>query len=153
MMRTAVTPNDDRRPFTLNVVLAGLFLFVLISTHTGFAQVDRGSIRGTVTETAGGVLRGANVTVLNVGTSQATKLVTNDQGNYTARILVGGIYSVTVEATGFRTVERQGVEVHVNQVSTENFVLSVGSVTQRIDVQAIPSLVYPETSSVGTLET
>ena len=152
-MSTIVTPNAAQPPFTIRAVLAGLFLFVLISTHSAFAQVDRGSIRGTVTETAGGVLRGANVTVVNVGTGQATKLVTDDQGNYTAPLLIGGIYSVAVEATGFRTVERQGVEVHVNQVSTENFVLSVGSVTQRIDVQAIPSLVDPETSSVGTLET
>src|SRR5216683_616608 len=105
-MSTTVTPNAAQRPFTINAVLAGLFLFMLISTHSSFAQVDRGSISGTVTETAGGVLRGAKVTVRNVGTGQETTLITDDQGNYTARLLIGGIYSVAVEATGFRTVER-----------------------------------------------
>ena len=134
-------------------VLTGLFLCLLIWARGSLAQVDRGSITGTVTEMTGGVLQGAKVSILNVGTAQDTQVLTDDHGNYIARALIGGVYSVKVEENGFRTISREGVEVHANQVATESFILQVGAVTDKIDVQDIPSLVDTETSSVGTLET
>ena len=152
-MSASIATNDATSFFHLRIVLAGLFVCLLIWTPSSPAQVDRGSISGTVTDTTGGALRGTKVTIRNVGTGQETQVLTDDQGNYTVRLLVGGVYSAKVEEGGFKTVAREGVEVHVNQVATENFILQVGSVTETIEVQAIPSLVDTETSSVGTLET
>jgi Carboxypeptidase regulatory-like domain/TonB dependent receptor len=152
-MSTPIARNAASGVVPSRIVPIALFLCVLMCTQSSSAQVDRGSISGTVTETTGGVLGGSKVTVRNVGTGQEIQVLSDDQGNYTARLLIGGSYSVLVEKTGFRTVQREGVEVHINQVAIENFVLQVGSVSEKIEVQAIPSLVDTETSSMGTLET
>src|ERR1700719_866616 len=76
------------------VILAGLFGCLVMCAQSGNAQVDRGSIAGTVADTTGGTLRDAKVTILNVGTGQETQMSTDDQGNYIARSLIGGVYSV-----------------------------------------------------------
>ena len=153
MRPKSIARNIARRSAFTRMVLAGLCMALLMGAHSSSAQVDRGSISGTVTETTGGTLRGAKVTVRNAGTGQETQVLTDDRGDYTVRLLIGGIYSVKVEENGFRTVQEEAIEVHVNQVTTENFILQVGSVTEKIEVQSIQSLVDPETSSMGTLET
>src|ERR1700736_1955131 len=120
--------NSSVRSLLLGLLLPALCIAMVVGERSAIAQVDRGSISGTVTETTGGALRGARVTVRNLGTGQETRVSTDDQGNYIARLLIGGIYTVKVEQNGFAPIAKEGVEVHVNQVTTENFVLHVGSV-------------------------
>ena len=150
----SVTRNIACRSLFTRIVLAGLCIAILMmGSQRSSAQVDRGSIAGTISDAAGSVLPGATVLIRNVGTGQETQTLSDGQGNYVARALVGGMYSVTVAKTGFSRAVKADVEVHVDQVATENFVLQVGSVSEKVDVQAAPSLVDTETSSMGTLET
>src|ERR1022692_863584 len=116
LMSTPTATNATKSLPLARTFLTGLCLGVLMWTQTSSAQVDRGSVSGTVSEATSGVLRGAKVTVRNVGTGQVTQVVTDDRGSYSARILIGGTYSITVEEAGFRTVQRDGVEVHVDQI-------------------------------------
>src|SRR5436309_15794229 len=67
-----------------------------------FAQVDRGGIVGTITDSIGAVVPGVTVTITHVGTNQSTKLTTDVNGNYTANLLHIGTYTVTVEKEGFQ---------------------------------------------------
>ncbi|MGA7931868.1 MAG: carboxypeptidase-like regulatory domain-containing protein, partial [Candidatus Sulfotelmatobacter sp.] len=130
----SIAPNIARRSVFTRMVLAGLCMALLMGAHSSSAQVDRGGIAGTITDTTGSELPGAKVTIRNVGTNQAVQVLTDNQGNYVAGGLVGGMYSVRIEKNGFKTGVSDGVEVHVNQVVTVNSVLQVGSVTELVEV-------------------
>src|SRR2546430_7456185 len=77
-----------------------LLFFMGVLAVSCSAQVDRGGIVGVVTDPAGAVVAGAQVTVTNLETNQSTALNTDDQGNYAAKLLRIGMYSVAVEKAG-----------------------------------------------------
>jgi len=118
-----------------------------------FAQVDRGGIVGTVSDSSGAVVPGVAVTVTNLATSQATKLTTDVTGTYTASLLRIGTYSVSAEKEGFQRTVQSNVEVGVNQVVRVNLTLQVGEVRQVVEINGAPPLLQTETSSLGTIET
>src|SRR5688572_32990655 len=77
------------------------------------AQDFRGAISGRVTDTSNAVLPGATVTATNTATNQSTTSVANSDGLYNLPFLTPGIYTVVSELTGFKKLDRQGVEVRV----------------------------------------
>src|SRR5436309_11646658 len=118
-----------------------------------FAQVDRGGIVGTITDSSGAVVPGVTVTITHVGTNQSTKLTTDVNGSYTANLLHIGTYTVTVEKEGFQKTVQSNLEVGVNQVVRVDLVLQIGEIKQVVEVTGAPPLVQTETSSLGTIET
>lgn len=117
------------------------------------AQIDRGSISGTVTDPSGAAVAGAIVTVINVGTNESVNLTTGSNGTYTARLLNIGKYSVEATAAGFQKTLQSGIELNVNQVAQVDLQLKVGTANQTTEVTAAPPLLATETSSLDTVET
>ena len=81
-------------------------LLVLVALHglpTAAAQVATGSIVGTVVDSSGQLVPGAQVTVREVSRNTTTALVTDAAGVYTAPFLVPGTYEVAVELQGFKS--------------------------------------------------
>jgi hypothetical protein len=130
-----------------------LLFSVLILPATAVAQLDRGSIVGTITDPSGARVAGAQVTVTNVQTNQPTRITTDDGGNYKADLLRIGTYSVTVEKQGFQRAIEPSVDVTVNQSVRIDVALHVGSVTENMEVSAAAPLLETEASSLGTVET
>src|SRR5258708_32914658 len=64
---------------------------------------------GTVIDQSGGLVKGARVTITNVDRGVARALETNDAGDYVAPSLPPGAYTLVVEATGFKKIERTGI--------------------------------------------
>jgi preprotein translocase subunit Sec61beta len=81
------------------------------------AQVDRGTIAGTIVDPSGAVVVGAAVRILNTATNAAQQSVTSNAGTYGFFSLPIGLYDITVEAQGFRRSEAKAVRVEVNQQS------------------------------------
>lgn len=133
------------------LVICSLALFLAASTLE--AQIDKGSISGTVADSSGAVVAGATVTVTNVDTNQAVTLTTGSDGSYTARLLQQGNYNVEAVANGFRATLQTGIQLNVNQVARVDFRLEVGTTSQVLEVNATPPLIATETSSLGTVET
>ena len=79
---------------------------------------------------------GATVIVENTGTGVVTRTATTETGYYSATNLIPGVYSVTVEAPGFKKAVRGDVTLNVNQTATLNFRLELGAVTQEVTVNA-----------------
>src|SRR5712692_1039302 len=133
---------------------ASLFLLLVSIAALGcpdlLAQVDRGTILGTVSDASGAVVPDASVTITNTATNQATHFSTSASGYYEAPLLRIGTYTVTVEKEGFRKTVRPGVEVGVNQVVRLDLTLQVGATTQTLEVTGAPPLLQTETSSLGT---
>ncbi|HKY26646.1 MAG TPA: TonB-dependent receptor [Pyrinomonadaceae bacterium] len=100
------------------------------------AQLTRGAVSGTVRDQAGAVVPGAQVKVLNPQTNVARDVVTNDEGFYRVGALEPGVYTVTVEKTGFSKIENRAVTVQQTQETTLDIELQAGSVTGTVDVTA-----------------
>jgi Carboxypeptidase regulatory-like domain/TonB dependent receptor len=113
------------------------------------AQVETGKIVGSVKDASGAYVGDATVTVIETQTNVQKKLVTNLQGEYVATELKSGIYTVTVERSGFKKAEQTAFKLDVNQVVRVDVVLQVGSITEKMEVTAAEPLVESETSSLG----
>ena len=96
------------------IALACMCLF-LASAEYASAQVDQGSITGTVTDTTGAVVPDALVTLLNTDVGLSLKNTTNSGGEYTFSPVRIGRYTVTVTAKGFAKTTQQNITVNVAQ--------------------------------------
>src|SRR5579871_6429693 len=133
-------------------ILSSLVL-VSLFTFSAWAQVDRGAIVGAVTDQGGARIAGAEVTVTNVETNQPTKVISNDEGAFSANLLRIGTYSVSAEKKGFQRTVQQNVEVGVNQSVKIDLVMKIGSANETVEVTSAPALLQTEQSSLGTIET
>jgi hypothetical protein len=125
-----------------------LGLLSLLAPHAA-AQETRGQILGRITDPSGGVLSGAKVTGRNVATNVPTTAVTNGTGDYALPFLIPGIYSLTVEMSGFRGYKQENIVVQINDTITVNVKLEVGNAGQTIEVTAESPLVDATDASSG----
>src|SRR5918993_1262643 len=108
---------------------------VLLGAPLAHAQVQTGSITGTVTDASGAVLPGVNVTITGdrlIGGPQTQ--VSDTNGTYRFDRLVPGSYHVKFELQGFRNVERPDVRISAAFVATINGKMEVGAVSETITV-------------------
>src|SRR5215467_6053290 len=117
------------------------------------AQVDRGGIVGTITDPTGARVPGAEVTITNVATNEGLKLSTDASGDYAAKLLRVGTYSVAVKKPGFEKTVNPGVDIGVGQVARIDLQLRVGRASESVEVTGAAPLLQTETSSLGTIET
>jgi hypothetical protein len=122
---------------------------VALWAGTAQAQVDTGSILGTVRDKSGAIVPGASVTVREATTNAVTRLVADAAGNYVATPLRIGTYSVTIELTGFRKETREGIVLRVQDRLRVDFVLEPGDIKESVVVTGEAPLVQSETSSLG----
>ncbi len=117
------------------------------------AQVERGTLSGTIKDASGAIVPDAAIVVRNVNTGVELHTQANETGEYVAPNLIPGEYSVNVSKTGFGTVNRTGILLHVNERLAVDVTLSVGEVTQTVEVSAAPQLLQSESSTVGNVIT
>jgi len=113
------------------------------------AQVTTGTIFGTVTDPQGAVIVGANVTVINEGQGTVFTRTTDQTGSYIVPFLIPGTYRVTVEQPGFKKAEQRDIVVTVNAQMRVDFTLSVGNVTETVEVTAAAPLVQSASAETG----
>jgi hypothetical protein len=126
--------------------IAGLFL---ICTLAAFAQGDRGTITGTVSDPTGAVVPNANIQVTNSDTSASYKVATTNTGNYTLANLPVGTYVLLVDASGFKRFERPNLVVQVAGTIRVDAVLEVGSSTDTITVSTEAPLLKTESGEIS----
>lgn len=114
-----------------------------------YAQLDRGSIDGTVTDATGAVVVGAKVQIKNPDTDFTRDLITNAEGIYSAPILRPGTYQIAVEAPGFRRTLRSGIILQVQDRLKIDFQLQVGAANESVEVTAEAPLLQSESATTG----
>jgi Carboxypeptidase regulatory-like domain len=127
--------------------LLSVFILLLCANSVALAQAGRGSISGLVSDPTGAIIKGAEVTALNQATGVKLHTVTSDAGLYGFVSLPPGTYVVTASQKGFETVAQEKVSVTVDQTTTVNIALRVGSVTETITV-SIASRCSPAMSTI-----
>jgi hypothetical protein len=132
-------------------VLVGVLFLVLLSSPVQ-GQLTRGAVAGTVRDTAGAVVAGANVTVTNNSTKTARTVTTDANGFYRIGALDPGSYSVTVEAPNFSKAENRDLVVSTASEVTYDVEMKAGSVTETVDVTATAEAVTlnKTNATVGT---
>jgi hypothetical protein len=128
------------------VLVVGFLTFVSLLKGQSTAVITGRLVDGT-----GGVLPGALVTVMNVGTGGHRVVTSDDRGYYTVPLLGPGDYEITVQLAGFQTVTRSGVRLAVNQAARIDFILEVGRITDKVEVVGSAPVVDPQTGTVGTV--
>jgi len=115
-------------PSRLSVWLALLALLALPGTLP--AQLaSQTALVGTISDSNGGVLPGAQVVATNLGTKDTFEATTNAEGYYNIPFVRPGRYDVTVTLSGFQTFKATGVDIATNQVVRVNGVLTAGGIT------------------------
>ncbi len=142
-----------RRAQSAGVPCVSLFLLILVVGSSTSAQVDRGSIVGSITDTTDARVPHARVTVTNLDTKQVVELSAGDEGSYSAHLLKIGRYSVHVEMQGFQSFTVSVVRVGINEVVRVDVNLKPGPTSQTVEVSDVAPLMQTETSSLGTTET
>ena len=125
------------------------FAMLVAVALTANAQVDTGTILGTVKDSSGGVIPSATLTLLNEGTGVSQTAVSSSGGEYTFTPLRIGKYSVSAQAPGFQSQKKVGLQLDIQQQAVVDFSLAPGQVSNSIEVTAaVPSL-QSENASVG----
>jgi outer membrane receptor protein involved in Fe transport len=118
-----------------SILLGALFALPIACV----AQDITGSIAGTVVDASGAGVPAAKVTVTSTERNQVVRTTNSDSsGNYSAPLLPVGLYSVEVEAKGFKKSLQKNITLNVNDQLTVNVKLEVGDVQQEITVEAAP---------------
>ena len=136
--------------FLLPAALAVLALSFLFTATSLSAQLLYGGINGTLTDTSGAVIAGAQVTAVNSQTGVSANTVTDSAGIYRFATLTPGTYNVTFDAKGFGKQQKNGVHVAVNEIAEENAQLSVGTATQSVTVTTAAPILQTEKADVHT---
>ena len=121
-------------------VLCTAFLAVLgaftVWVKPAHAQLLQGSITGNVTDASQAAVVGAKVVATEQTTNFTRDTTTNGSGAYNLPTMPPGTYTITVTAPSFQTATTTGVRVAPEQVARTNVVLSIGQLTQNVEVSA-----------------
>jgi len=134
--------------------VAVLFVFLAsIFACCAFGQTFRGSIQGTVTDSSGAAVVGAEVKIFSPGTGLSRNVTTNGQGEYVTSELPLGTYSVTVAKEGFRTITLNQIPVSVGSPARADAKLTAGQVKELVEVNAdVPLVETTSNTTGGTIE-
>jgi hypothetical protein len=113
------------------------------------AQQVTSVISGTVTDSKGSAVPGAQVVVTNTDTNIMHRAQTKDDGFYEVTQLPVGPYRIEVQKEGFEKYVQLGIVLQLNTNPTVNVALQIGSVTQTVEVQANAAMVETQNTSVG----
>jgi hypothetical protein len=147
MPQTALSARTS--PYTcLRWTMLLLALSTLLSI-SAFAQLTVGHVTGVVRDSTGAIVPGATITLTNEGTGIAAKVTSTSSGNYTFEQVNPGSYALRVDAPGFQSAITRGIQVHVQESVTQDYNLSVGTVSEQVMVTSATPLLQAESASVG----
>lgn len=131
--------------------LQRLLLLLLLCAFPVFlhAQVDRGTINGTIKDPSGAVIPGVTVTATNIATGVQTVGLSTAQGSYSLLNLPIGRYSLVFEKAGFSKLNRDGITLITSQVAEVDSNMSIGSASESVTVTDNAPVIETETSDIS----
>jgi len=117
-----------------------VYVLAALLTFAAYSQTTSGFISGQVTDPQGSVMPNATVTLTQELTRVRQVSETNSEGVFTFPNVLPGMYSVSVEASGFKRLDKKGVVLNAAQkVSVGTLTMQVGNVTESVTVVAYPA--------------
>jgi hypothetical protein len=125
------------------------FLALLLAQAGCFGQIDRAGLNGTVKDSGGRRLPGAQITAIQVATGLVRETVSSSSGAYDIPELPVGLYRVTCFASGFQQTVFDSVVQTVGRTRTLDITLVVGSITQHVNVSGLTAQLDETTDALG----
>ncbi|MBS1839840.1 MAG: TonB-dependent receptor [Acidobacteria bacterium] len=135
----------------LLLVGAACLVLLWMTAMSASAQVDTGTILGTVSDSSGARINGATVTLTNEGTNAALSTTTGEDGGYKFTPVRIGSYKLSVTMQGFQTAALRGVNVNVGQSVVADFSMKPGAVSETIEVTSSAPVLQSQDASVGQI--
>ncbi len=124
-------------------------LCLLLLLSAAFAQSDRGTITGTVSDAGGAMVPNAQIEAKNTQTGAVYKAASSTTGNYVLAQLPAGSYQLIATVQGFKQYVRTGITVQVAQTIRINIPLEVGNITETVTVSADAPLLQTESGELS----
>lgn len=124
-----------RQPKPFLLILHSILIIITFAATSASAQF-RAGIQGVVTDTGGGTVGGATVTLTNKETNQSETTKTSDGGFYRFSGLGPGLYSLTVEQQGFKKKVVDEVRVEAETVKGTDIQIEAGVISETVTVVA-----------------
>jgi len=115
----------------------------------GVAQEVTAAITGKIMDPSGAAVANASVTAKDADRGSAWKTQSNDEGAYSLPRLPIGRYELRVESNGFQTAVRSAFNLELNQTARIDITLTLGQVSQQVEVSGAAPVLQTETTSVG----
>jgi hypothetical protein len=130
--------------------LSGIFASCLLAfSCIALGQVTTGTILGTVHDSTGAVVAGADVTITDTGKGTVSTYKSDDNGEYNAPFLIPGTYNVAAQKAGFKQDISNNVVLDVDQHARIDFVMQVGQATETVQVTSSAPLVRLDSAELG----
>src|SRR4051812_20900248 len=113
--------------------ILALLSILLMFAAAAHAQ-ESGQIAGTVQDQSGAVVAGTKITISESATGLSRTITSGADGNYVIPNLRPTTYILTAEAQGFQSYRQAGITLLANQSLTANISMSVGAVTETVNV-------------------
>ena len=124
----------------------GIALLLAVAGLNCFAQYENGSILGTIRDSSGSPVAGAEVSIVNTETGIGTQTKTNATGDYDIPQLRVGVYTITASATGFSHAVAQNITLSIGNRQRIDLTLKVGSVESTVEVSDVALQIETESS-------
>src|ERR1035441_6017901 len=148
LMRKALVESIGGTASTWTRFLSITICCLLLSV-AAFAQSDRGTITGTVTDPSSAAVAGAKVEAKNVDNGVVYRATTTTSGGFTIPSLPSGKYELAVAATGFKTANESGVEVLLDQTVKVDVGLQIGQTSETVSVVATAELLKTDNAEIS----
>lgn len=136
------------RPVRVLLFLIGA-LSVMSIVRAASAQVDQGTVSGSVKDASGAIIPGAEVTLTNTDTGLVLHGTTNGSGIFSFSPVKIGHYSVSASSTGFQTVMQKNLELVMQQELDLTLTLKPGQVSETVTITSEPPALQTESSGVS----
>src|ERR1700733_2410639 len=133
--------------FVISTILFSAFVF----SSASFGQSFQGSLRGRVLDPNGAGTPIARITLSDEATSVPRTTVSDEKGEYNFAALTPATYTITVEAAGFKKLERKGVPILTQINSSLDLSLEIGQVSEQVNITAEAPALQTADGSTGQL--
>jgi hypothetical protein len=131
--------------------LALFLVFVLLFASRLLAQGSNASLTGLIQDSSKAFVPDVRVLAINTDTNQKFESKTNKDGSYSIQSLPVGPYQMQVEKIGFRTILKEGLFLHTQDVLQINFQMAVGSTSETVTVSSEGNNINTSDATVGTV--
>lgn len=136
-----------RRGFGLWCLIA--LVLIVLSTSRATAQMDQGAITGTVVDSTGAAIPGAELTLTNLDTGLILTGKSNASGDYFFAPVKTGRYKLSASMTGFETLVQANIVVHVTDRLNIPFKLVPGKVSETVTVTSAAPIMQTQTAEAS----
>jgi hypothetical protein len=126
-----------------------LLVITLVAAAPLLAQ--NAEISGFIADPSGLAVPNARVTVQSVATGVTRAVAANQEGLYSVPALLPGAYDITIETTGFQTIQQTGIVLEVDQRARLDFSLTIGNTSETVTIEGSAPLLNASDASVSTV--